>query len=323
MPSLREEKGMVLLLVLVVVALLTSLLTEFAFSTLVDLRLTETFRDSTRAYYLAKGGVRVGRIFLQEDTNVWDARSELWGQGVSSYPVGDGVVSVHIEDLEGRLNINRLVRPGPTIGGIQTYDNPDPIFRGRFIKLFAELDLAEPDNLTAALVDWIDSDSKEDAPGGGVRGAEDDYYLRLEKPYHCKNAPLDSLDELAMIRGFTPEVQRAMAPHVTIHGNTSLNINTASPQALFAWYAWNDPRLDTSIAEAIVTAREKEPFKDINALKAVINVNDYAVLNQQGDIAVKSDTYHIVSWGEVNDGTRTVEAIVAKPGNKLLFTKVN
>jgi general secretion pathway protein K len=315
MPSLREEKGMVLLLVLVVVALLTSLLTEFAFSTLVDLRLTETFRDSTRAYYLAKGGVRVGRIILQEDTNTWDARSELWGQGVSSYPVGDGVVSVHIEDLEGRLNINHLVD--------KSGFNPNTVFRGRFIKLFAELDLAEPDNLTAALVDWIDSDSKEDAPGGGIRGAEDDYYLRLEKPYHCKNAPLDSLDELAMIRGFTPEVRRALEPHVTIHGDKSLNINTASPQTLFAWYAWDDPLLDTSIAEAIVTARENEPIRDTTDLKAVIDVNDFAVLNQQSDIAVKSGTYRIESLGEVNDGTRMVEAIVKKTGNKLLFTKVN
>jgi general secretion pathway protein K len=315
MPSLRGEKGVALLLVLVIVALLTSLLTEFAFSTLVDLRLTETFRDSTRAYYLAKGGVRVGRIILQEDRNAWDAPSEMWGQGVSSYPVGDGVVSVHIDDLEGRLNINRLVD--------QTGYNPDPVFRKRFNKLFAEMDFAEPENLTAALIDWIDSDSNEDNPGGGVRGAEDDYYLRLEKPYHCNNKPLVSLDELAMIRGFTPEVRRALEPNVTVHGGASLNINTASLQTLFAWYAWDDPNLDTSIAEAIVTAREKEPIRDTTELQTVVVGTNYSVLTQQGDIAFKSGTYRIVSWAGVNDGTRTVEAIMAKSGNKLLFTKVN
>jgi general secretion pathway protein K len=315
MPSLREEKGMALLLVLVIVALLTSLLTEFAFSTLVDLRLTETFRDSTRAYYLAKGGVRVGRIILKDDHNTWDAPSEMWGQGVSGYPVGDGIVSVHIEDLEGRLNINRLVD--------QSGYNPDPVFWKRFSKLFAELDFDEPDNLTAALIDWIDADSNEDNPGGGIRGAEDDYYLRLEKPYHCKNEPLVSLDELATIRGFTPEIRRVLEPYVTVHGGSSLNINTASLQALFAWYAWDDPRLDASIAETIVTAREKGPIKDANDLKAVIADTDYSVLTRQGDIAFKSDTYRIVSWAGVNDGTRSVETIVAKPGNKLLFTKVN
>ena len=54
--SVRNQRGAVLLLVLVVVALLSALLTDWAFSTLVDLRLTETFRDSNRAYYLARGG---------------------------------------------------------------------------------------------------------------------------------------------------------------------------------------------------------------------------------------------------------------------------
>ena len=70
----RGEKGMALLLVLVVVALLTSLLTELAFSTLIDLRLTETFRDSTRAYYLARGCVSAGRMILQEDNKKAGAR---------------------------------------------------------------------------------------------------------------------------------------------------------------------------------------------------------------------------------------------------------
>ena len=57
----RKDRGMALLLVLLVVVMLTTLLTEFAFSTLVDLRLTETFRDNIRAYYLAKGGINAGR----------------------------------------------------------------------------------------------------------------------------------------------------------------------------------------------------------------------------------------------------------------------
>jgi len=318
MPSLREERGMVLLVVLVIVALLASLLTEFAFSTLVDLRLTETFRDSTRAYYLAKGGVRVGRIILQEDRNSWDAASEMWAQGVTSYPVGDGVVSVRIEDLERRLNINHLVD--------STGYNAVLVSRNRFNKLFEELGFAEPESLTAALIDWIDSDTKVDnLDESGARGAEDDYYLRLEKPYHCKNGRLVSLDELAMVRGFTPEIRRALEPYVAVYGGDVLNINTASQLTIHAWYYGNDPDAnpDASIAEAIVAAREKEPIRSSTELQTVVVGNDYSLLTQQNDIGFRSDTFHIVSWGGVNDGARTVEAIVRKPGNKLLFTKVN
>src|SRR5512139_590481 len=81
MTTRRHERGMALLLVLLVVALLTTLLVEFAFSTLVDLRLTETFRDSTQAYYLAKGGVAAGSMLLKEDRNRYDSLDEMWSQG--------------------------------------------------------------------------------------------------------------------------------------------------------------------------------------------------------------------------------------------------
>ncbi|MGK2944706.1 MAG: hypothetical protein ACSLFC_08200, partial [Desulfuromonadales bacterium] len=110
MKDRRGNRGMALLLVLVVVALLTSLLTDLAFSTMVDMRLTETFRDSTRAYYLAKGGINAGRMILQEDRNKYDSLDEVWSKGVINYPVGEGNVTILIEDQDGKLAINGLVQ---------------------------------------------------------------------------------------------------------------------------------------------------------------------------------------------------------------------
>jgi type II secretory pathway component PulK len=52
-----------------------------------------------------------------------------------------------------------------------------------------------------AILDWIDAD---DQPR--TNGAEDEYYQTLQPPYHCKNAPLDSLEELLLVRGVTPEL---------------------------------------------------------------------------------------------------------------------
>ncbi|MBW2186516.1 MAG: hypothetical protein JRG71_09015, partial [Deltaproteobacteria bacterium] len=48
MRSLGNENGVALLLVLAITALLAALLSQLSFSTLVDLRLTETYRDTTR-----------------------------------------------------------------------------------------------------------------------------------------------------------------------------------------------------------------------------------------------------------------------------------
>ncbi len=55
--------------------------------------------------------------------------------------------------------------------------------------------------LAAAIVDWRDTDSDLT-----VNGAEDETYQRLDPPYRCKNADFDSLDELRLVAGMTPEI---------------------------------------------------------------------------------------------------------------------
>ncbi len=55
--------------------------------------------------------------------------------------------------------------------------------------------------LAASIIDWRDTDS--DVTAGG---AEDDYYLMLPEPYHCKNAPLETVDEVLLIKGGTTDI---------------------------------------------------------------------------------------------------------------------
>jgi DNA uptake protein ComE-like DNA-binding protein len=56
-------------------------------------------------------------------------------------------------------------------------------------------------NVAWSIVDWLDSDNNV-SPGG----AEDDYYMSLSPPYHCKNGPLESLEELLLVQGVTPQL---------------------------------------------------------------------------------------------------------------------
>lgn len=55
--------------------------------------------------------------------------------------------------------------------------------------------------LAAAIEDWRDEDS-EISPGG----AESEYYLLLDEPYYCKNAPLETVEEVLLLRGASPEI---------------------------------------------------------------------------------------------------------------------
>jgi general secretion pathway protein K len=326
MPSLRQEKGMILLLVLVVVALLSALVTEFAFSTLVDLRLTETFRDSTKAYYLAKGGVQAGRMLLAEDKRLdglkkkpFDSPTEFWGQNmITNYPVGGGFVTVSITDLDGKINLNDLVKT----------DNPQTVTVDRVFRLFDELGLPNAAALTACLIDWIDSgDStytliQTDGRNIPTEGAEESYYMSLAKPYHCKNGPLDSLDELAMVRGFTPDVIRTISPFVCVRGSGTININSAPPEVIMALAA--PGTIDRDTVDAIVEYRKTTPIVDIQEdLKSLPGVDANVLSILASNMGKTSSFFRIESRATVNDGARTVVAVVNRDSNQLLYQKVH
>ena len=57
------------------------------------------------------------------------------------------------------------------------------------------------EELAAAIIDWRDGDSELT-----TNGAEDEYYLMLEEPYTAKNGPIESIDELLLVKGFTRQI---------------------------------------------------------------------------------------------------------------------
>jgi type II secretory pathway component PulK len=57
------------------------------------------------------------------------------------------------------------------------------------------------DEFASAIVDWRDEDDTI-SPGG----AENEYYLSLPNPYYCKNGPFETVEELLLVRGATPQL---------------------------------------------------------------------------------------------------------------------
>ncbi len=318
---LQKERGMALLLVLLVVVLLTTLLTEFAFSTLVDLRLTETFRDNIRAYYLAKGGINAGSMLLKRDRNRHDSLDELWHQGITDYPVGDGTVTIRIEDLRGKLSINSLV-----VG-----NNPQIVAVDRFHRLFTVLELpppADPAELTAALIDWLDSDDatyRELRSGERIlptMGAESTYYQGLTPAYRCKNGPLHTLEELVNVKGFTPDVIQRITPFVTVNGDAKININTAAIEVLMAL----SPAINRGTARQIADYRATSPIDSIPQLEGILPAEAFIDLKTQANLDRLGTTgyiYRIEAHARVNDGQRRVVAEVDKTTSQVLFLKVD
>ena len=55
--------------------------------------------------------------------------------------------------------------------------------------------------LAASIIDWRDGDD-DVSPGG----AESEYYLLLDDPYYCKNAPFESVEEILLVKGASREM---------------------------------------------------------------------------------------------------------------------
>jgi len=133
---IKNDRGVALLIVMLVTALLIALIFEFAYGTRVSLRSAVNFRDSQRAYYLACSGVNfVGRTLasLKSDTTNTDAKYRYleqreW-QTVPVMPGADTELRVRWEDEGGKININDVF--------------PNNEAYNRLIKLFGALSISQ------------------------------------------------------------------------------------------------------------------------------------------------------------------------------------
>ncbi len=301
----RNERGMALLVVLALVTLLAALVSEVAFSSLVDLRLAETYRDTTRAAYLARGGLRLAQRIIAADHNDYDGDDERWARKISDFPVGDcGRISIAASAEDGKINVNNLVN---------RFGNVNVKVRNRLLRLFEVLEIDDPVARTDALIDWIDRD--DIARPHGIESAG---YAALEPARRCANAPLHSVDEIIHVYGFDADMLVKLRPHITVFGGECKCVNAASAPVL---YALADG-MDMDSAAAIVARRQLKPFRTLEELQELPGWQRF-YWALKSHLRVKADFYRVECSASVNDGYASLTAVVDKAHNSLAYFKVN
>lgn len=108
-----NNRGVALLIVLLVTALLTALIVEFAYGTRVSLRSAVNFRDSERAYFLARSGVNFAGALLSDNLKKGKLQDNLeqreW-QVVPIVSTGDTELRFRSEDEGGKISISTVVK---------------------------------------------------------------------------------------------------------------------------------------------------------------------------------------------------------------------
>jgi type II secretory pathway component PulK len=106
LPMLRSERGVALLIVLLVTALLIALIFEFSYATRISLNSAISFRDSQRAYFLARSGIYAFIQYGDKLRDYYIPQGE-WGI-VPMISDGDTQVLIKWEDERGKININTV-----------------------------------------------------------------------------------------------------------------------------------------------------------------------------------------------------------------------
>ena len=229
---MQSRSGVILVVVLIVGVILT--LSVFAFSRFMQAQRmgTQTALRQTQVRLLAESGVEYLRVMLLKDQytilelgGLYDNPDLFCGHVITDGTIGMtgfGAGQQVMLGGEDPRDIGRFSVIAPAL-------SEDGILRGEFIRYglvdestklnlrwVLQADLQQPgtgrmilmrlpgvDEIVAdSILDWIDDSSYEPREFG----AKDEYYMSLDPPFFTRMGMPDSLDELLLVRGVTPQL---------------------------------------------------------------------------------------------------------------------
>jgi general secretion pathway protein K len=321
----HDEGGVALLVTLIIVTLVAVVVLDLNYLMRVEVHSAANFRDKTRAYYLAKSGVMlVGELLRRDFPELAELKRQLLAGMPQTLPFGEDAVTVRVVDEQGKINLNALVAatatapPGQQRPGAQAA-GPPRTWIDITQDLFQRLRL-DP-TIVGALVDWIDADDIPTGPGG----AESNYYRTLAKPYVARNAPMETIGELRLIRGVTDEllltlgakrvgglVDPATNAYLTVlpfvqGGQWQVNLNTAPLPLLQSL-----TREVGAFAELIVERRKQQWISTMNELQG-FGITGTALQDFQQWGTVSSTYFSVQALGKVGEVTSLITALIQTP----------
>ena len=289
----KRDRGIALIIVMIIVAALTVIVTGFAYSMRVETKLARNTRFNPDMDWLGRSGVELARYLLSKRApgeEQMDALHQKWAGGpgridmdamaelepweelpMTNVKLGNGTFSIKITDMERKLNINSA---------------PEPLLR-YILEMHGGVDATDVDVFIDSLRDWMDPDENH-----GLNGAESDFYLSEYPPYYSKNGPLDHITELKLVQGFkeNPSIYNVFAKNFTAISGGLINVNTASAQVLELL-----PGMDPIIAGDIVMYRAGPdgPYRSPNQIGAVLEPFGMDPGSIQQFLATESATFEV------------------------------
>ena len=301
----RRQRGVALVMAVLIVALATILAAEVGFRGYLDQRRTVNSFLLDQSFEIAMGGEAWAADALRRDkmqSSKTDDFTEEWATPIPPIPLEDvgGEFEGRLEDLQGRFNLNDLVTFDQA--GVSTVNAPAV---KRFERLLTLLEI-EP-KWAGYIADWIDSDIDAGFPDG----AEDPVYTNLSPPYRTANMPITRASELLALPDFGAERYRKLAPFVTaLPPGQPINVCTASPELLDAMIG--DNREFTLGRETGKQTRQQRCFPSVSEFQASLSADRKQELDNL--IGETSDYFLATIWVTLGTQRFTLYSLLYRGG---------
>ncbi|ATG18621.1 Type II secretion system protein K [Ralstonia mannitolilytica] len=286
-----RQRGAAIITALLVVTLAVVIVSGMLWRQQVEIRAVENQRLKAQATWIARAGIDWARLILRDDqrrTGAVDHLGEVWAVPIQETKLSDflgsslrtdtageaSYLSGRIFDAQARFNLMNLLTM-QTLGArtVVTARDKDGIKAYGLLLQSLNIDPSLANVTATYLAQMMGGFQSVEGSQGGQPGGEDS-----GGGSEASNGPrpLDSVDSLLTIPGYTADIVRKLRPYVIVlPTRTPINANTASAEVLAAVI----PNLGLDRARALVQARDRAYFR---------NIGD--VTNQLRGIAPGADT---------------------------------
>ena len=345
----RDERGVALVLTLIIVALVSVLVLEYHFEAAVELELADNYGSDVQAYHVAMSGMRLAQELLTYDDKQSDGPQDTWHriglipacmppQTILMLAMADIAAGSLGTGLAGPETVPEAeAAPGPDRGcvslKIQVEEERLPIN--------ALMPVGLPDNASEALAEEA-TDMLED-----WEVVFETLFIQLEidsglldalAGWLEDNGPMRTVRELSLVPGFDPETVNKLAPFITAYGSPQLdadkleypkvNVNTAGRQVLHTLIDGlaNGAGDVAGYVDDIMVLRQdnllqERQFESTSELQGYLPAEVQAVFDKFA--TVKGTYFTITSVARVEDIEKTVVAVLRSgDGDEPIYFKV-
>jgi general secretion pathway protein K len=293
------------------VMLMSILLLGFNQNSRAAIRTANNFKNNRHALNCARTSLNIAIAAIRDNNDIYTnkiLREMFSGQEVLD--IDGAACSVKVVDENSKLNLNTLT----SHTGILNRTAIDQLL------LLIDIINANRTNepriryaIAPAIIDWIDIDNQVVALPfikNDNLGAESTYYNSLPQSYNCRNAPLDTINDILNVKGMTKQIFNSIRNHITVYGDGKININTATIETIQSL----SHEIDPALAALIVDRREFKPFESFDQIKALPAVTDtiYKAIRDKTVISSENQYYRVNSRAKIDEITAEITVVLRK-----------